>query len=76
MFLKTLAFPLVIRIPELCYAKKMREKSKGLVLAVDMNDPSTTRGVTEVLKNLVPYLASLTEDGNVRQKIIVNGWYL
>ena len=51
----------------------MREKSSGLVLSVDMQDPNTTRGVTEVVKNYVPYAAVLSEDGSVRKKMVVNG---
>ena len=51
----------------------MREKSKGFVLAVDMQDPSTTRGLTEVLKNYLNYTGVLSEDGNLRRKMIING---
>ena len=51
----------------------MREKSSGLVLSVDMQDPNTTRGVTEVVKNYVPYATVLSEDGRVRKKMAING---
>ena len=58
------------------YAKKMREKSVGFVLSVDMNDPSTTRGVTEVLKKHLDYVPVLSEDGHVRQKMVINGIFM
>ena len=62
-----------VRIPDIAYARKMRERSKGLVLSVDMQDPSTTRGLAEVLKNYSPYVSVLSECKNVRRKMVING---
>ena len=51
----------------------MKEKSNVQVLSVELQDPNTTRGVIEVMKNYVPYLSSESECGNVRRKMVVNG---
>ena len=51
----------------------MREKTESFVLAVDLKDPNTTKGVVDVMKNYNSYSPSLTECGNVRQKVAVMG---
>ena len=51
----------------------MKEKSEGIVLAVDLQDPNTTHGMVEVLKNYNNYAHDISECGNVRQKMVVNG---
>ena len=44
-----------------------------LVLSVDMDDPSTSRGVTEVMKKWIKYTSVLSSCGNVRRKMVING---
>ena len=61
------------RIPEIAHAKEMKEKSNGIVLAVDLQDPNTTRGVVEVLKNYNNYVSATSESGQVRHKVVING---
>ena len=51
----------------------MKEKSSGQVLSVQQEDPSTTHGMTEVLKSINPYVSVLSPCGNVRRKMVVNG---
>ena len=51
----------------------MREVSSGLVLSVENQDPNTTHGVTEVMKNLLKYTPILSSDGHIRQKTNLNG---
>ena len=64
------------RIPQIKYPNKMKEKSVGQVLRVDLQDPNTSRGITEVLKNCIPYVSNESDCGNVRRKVVVNGiWF-
>ena len=51
----------------------MREKSVGQVLSVDAQDPSTTKGMTEVLKKCLQYVPVISDCKNVRRKMVVNG---
>ena len=53
----------------------MKEKSVGQVLSVELQDPNTTRGVTEVIKNYNPYASVVSDCGNVRRKIVINGMW-
>ena len=61
------------RIPDIAFADRMKEKSNGIVLAVDLQDPNTTHGMVEVLKNYNHYTPAISECGNVRKKMVVNG---
>ena len=62
-----------ITIPDFAFANMMREKSNGSVLRVDLQDPSTKKGVIEVLKNYLEYVATLSDCGTIRRKMVVNG---
>ena len=44
------------------YSQKMAQKSKVTVLALDLEDPSTSDGMIRVCKKLVPYLPLLPND--------------
>ena len=66
-------FSVIFRIPSIAYAQKMREKSVGMVLSVDLQDPSTTRGVTEVMKGYLNVVPIVSPCGNVRKKTVIHG---
>ena len=61
------------RIPNIKYASKMREKTKSYVLSVDLDDPSTSTGITDVVKKILPYIPVISEDGHVRKKTCLMG---
>ena len=61
------------RIPDLKYASKMREKTKSFVLSVDLDDPSTSNGITDVCKKILPYIPVISSDGHVRKKTCLMG---
>ena len=60
-----------IRPPEVRFSKKMGQKSKVTVLALDLEDPATTEGIIRVCKKLVPYVPSLPS--REKQKTVVFG---
>ena len=75
-------------IPKIEYAQKMREKSNCYILGVDFQvgksnlrptsiilcqDSSRSDGMTEVLKGYIPYIPTVTETGQVRAKILIQG---
>ena len=45
--------------PETKYAQKMSQKSKITVLALDLEDPSTSQGMINVSRKLVQYIPTL-----------------
>ena len=57
--------------PEVKYSQKMSQKSKMIVLALDLEDPSTSEGMIRVCKKLVPYVPTLPTDG--KQRIAIFG---
>ena len=66
---------LVCRIPDIKFAGRMREKTQSYVLSVDLDDPSTSNGITEVAKKIIPYIAVTSECGHVRKKTCLMGKY-
>ena len=61
------------RVPGVPYAAKMKEKSNCMVLAVSNDDCATVYGSTNVLLNMLQYVAPISPCGNVRLRIPVNG---
>ena len=55
------------RIPDIAFASKMREKSEGWVMGVDILDPSKYSGVIEVMKNQLKCVPVVSQCGNVRR---------
>lgn len=51
----------------------MREKTKSFVLSVDLDDPSTSEGITNVARKVLPYVADKTPCGEVRKKTAFMG---
>ena len=62
------------RVPEIAYAERMASKSYCMVLDVSDDDPSTTRGCTSILLDLLCYLAPASPCGEVRRKQVVFGY--
>ena len=60
-------------MPRIPYAEKMAEKSDCMVIAVSNDDPATVFGATNVLLNMLDYTPSMTPDGQVRLRTLVNG---
>ena len=54
----------------------MKEKTKSYVLSVDLDDPSTSTGITNVVKKILPYIPVISEDGHVRKKTCLMGQFL
>ena len=63
----------VCSIPDIKYASKMREKTKSYVLSVDLDDPSTSTGITDVVRKILPYIPVVSKDGHVRKKTCLMG---
>ena len=51
----------------------MRSKCAVHVLSVELKDPSTTKGLSDVLKNYVPYVSLESDSPDVRRKVLVHG---
>ena len=62
-----------IRTPAIAYPKEARTKSVSHVLAVDDLNPSSTRGLTEVMRRYIKYVPVVSDCGEVRKKIGVMG---
>ena len=60
-------------MPEIAYAERMASKSKCMVLDVSNDDPSTTRGCTSVLLDLLRYSSPASPCGEVRRNKVVFG---
>ena len=60
-------------MPEIAYAERMASKSNCMVLDVSNDDPSTTRGCTSVLLDLLRYSSPASPCGEVRRKKVVFG---
>ena len=63
----------IIRIPEIAFTLKMREKSVTHVLSVKNEDPSTTKGMVEVLKSCMQYVPTTSDNKNIRRDIVLHG---
>ena len=61
------------RTPGIAFAQKMKEKTIGQVLSVELQDPNTTQGIIEVLKTYLKYATPISPCGNVRRKIVIHG---
>ena len=53
----------------------MKEKTQSYVLSVDLDDPSTSNGITKVAKKIIPYIVVTSECGHVRKKTCLMGKY-
>ena len=51
----------------------MKEKSSSRVLGVDMQDPNSTYGITEVMKNIMEYVPEVSDCGRVHKKTVIFG---
>ena len=51
----------------------MKQKSERWVLKVDLQDPNSTHGITEVLKNILKYVPAVSEDGEIRKASVIFG---
>ena len=51
----------------------MKQKSNSGVLHVLDQDPSTSEGMTTVLKSILPYVPAVSECRNVRAKTLIQG---
>ena len=60
-----------VKHPEVRFSKKMGQKSKVTVLALDLEDPATTEGMIRVCKKYVPYVPS--HPSGHKQKTVVFG---
>ena len=60
-------------IPKIAYSQKMSEKTKCYVMNVDLQDSSTSAGMTEVLKGYRPFTPVTSRSGQVRAKMLVQG---
>ena len=51
----------------------MRQRSESRVLKVDLQDPNSTHGITEVLKNIIKYVPEVSECGEIRKASVIFG---
>ena len=64
---------MLCRVPDIAFAKNMAAKSNCMVLDVSDDDPSSTKGCTDVLLNLLRYSPVVSPCGEVRRKMGVFG---
>ena len=61
------------RTPSVTHANHMKQKSSSRVLKVDMQDPNSTHGITEVMKNIMEYVPEVSDCGRVHKKTVIFG---
>ena len=62
-----------ITLPSIRFADRMASKSNTFILSVSNDDPSTTFGQTNACLNMMKYVASVSESGQISKNTEVYG---